>query len=405
MPNDSVCIRCKKPVKEGIKCVRCGNISHKCCLVILKKEFIGKDSVLCCNDSENELENGENQSPGGLQASSELDSIKISYLEKIISNKDEIIENQKIAIKALTEQLELLKQLKTNNSSGPPNISSSTGIVNKPSSSTTHADKTIKKAYVANALHHIESERICQSVIDLNKDSDPRPKMLTNFAKKSRSLLTGSLQNSANCTIKASNRTKTTALNIVHYHATNMDVATSENELLTYLVQFAPNIKVKKLNARFPEEYSSFKLSLPVEETQSILNAEIWPHGADLKGDFLLKIPGPTRGYGLSQDEEDYNEQFGSAEKEQDEELSNSVLERSRSASQSPTVETPSRANYVDSQNIVIDGEPNSSLSSAASASPARPSRSQLAQSVGCFVVSAAIVALLARREAPATMM
>ncbi|KAG5875648.1 hypothetical protein JTB14_003492 [Gonioctena quinquepunctata] len=55
----------------------------------------------------------------------------------------------------------------------------------------------------------------------------------------------------------------------------------------------------------------------------------------------LYEIPGPTRGYGLSLDEEDYNEQMGSAE--QDEEISNSVVERSKSVSVYSTVETPSR--------------------------------------------------------------
>ncbi|KAH0818483.1 hypothetical protein GEV33_004309 [Tenebrio molitor] len=47
----------------------------------------------------------------------------------------------------------------------------------------------------------------------------------------------------------------------------------------------------------------------------------------------LYEIPGPTRVYSLSLDEEDYNEQFGSAEREQDEELSNSVVERGRAMS------------------------------------------------------------------------
>ncbi|KAF2885575.1 hypothetical protein ILUMI_20598 [Ignelater luminosus] len=39
----------------------------------------------------------------------------------------------------------------------------------------------------------------------------------------------------------------------------------------------------------------------------------------------LYEIPGPTRAYNLPFDEEDYGEQFGSAEREQDEDFSNSV--------------------------------------------------------------------------------
>ncbi|CAG9857073.1 unnamed protein product [Phyllotreta striolata] len=90
----------------------------------------------------------------------------------------------------------------------------------------------------------------------------------------------------------------------------------------------------------------------------------------------LYEIPGPTRGYSVSLDEEDYNEQLGSAEKEQDEDLSNNVLENSGQNSQYPTVETPSRANYVDDQNAAIDGESNSAPSLASISAPVRLLRS-----------------------------
>lgn len=53
-------------------------------------------------------------------------------------------------------------------------------------------------------------------------------------------------------------------------------------------------------------------------------------NGLRVCGNFVSEIPGPTRVYSLSLDEEDYNEQFGSAEREQDEDMSNSVLERGR---------------------------------------------------------------------------
>jgi hypothetical protein len=55
--------------------------------------------------------------------------------------------------------------------------------------------------------------------------------------------------------------------------------------------------------------------------------------GRRVREGFVAEIPGPTRVYSLSLDEEDYNEQFGSAEREQDEELSNSVVERGRAMS------------------------------------------------------------------------
>ncbi|XP_030748054.1 lachesin-like [Sitophilus oryzae] len=68
----------------------------------------------------------------------------------------------------------------------------------------------------------------------------------------------------------------------------------------------------------------------------------------------LYEIPGPTRIYSdLSPDEEDYNDQLGSAERDQEEEFSNSVLEKSRSivpsSSEPPRKGTHSsiRSNHV----------------------------------------------------------
>ncbi|XP_060531570.1 lachesin-like [Cylas formicarius] len=65
----------------------------------------------------------------------------------------------------------------------------------------------------------------------------------------------------------------------------------------------------------------------------------------------LYEIPGPTRNYaGLSLDEEDYNDQLGSAERDHDEELSNNVLEKSRSGSP-PSSQSPPSGTHSFSRN------------------------------------------------------
>ncbi|XP_049817782.1 lachesin-like, partial [Aethina tumida] len=57
----------------------------------------------------------------------------------------------------------------------------------------------------------------------------------------------------------------------------------------------------------------------------------------------VYEIPGPTRGYAIAIDEEDYNEQQGSAERDDD--MSNSVLERGRGSH--TTTRTSDRDNSV----------------------------------------------------------
>ncbi|KAF7266455.1 hypothetical protein GWI33_020222 [Rhynchophorus ferrugineus] len=72
----------------------------------------------------------------------------------------------------------------------------------------------------------------------------------------------------------------------------------------------------------------------------------------------LYEIPGPTRAYnGLSPDEEDYNDQLGSAERDQEEEFSNNILERSRSFAPSSS-EAPRKGTHSSIRsNHVADGD------------------------------------------------
>ncbi|CAH2008746.1 unnamed protein product [Acanthoscelides obtectus] len=62
----------------------------------------------------------------------------------------------------------------------------------------------------------------------------------------------------------------------------------------------------------------------------------------------LYEIPGPTKPYGPSIDEEDYNEQFGSAEREEDVQLSN----LDNASYQESTTEAPPRVNYMNNKVI-----------------------------------------------------
>lgn len=79
-----------------------------------------------------------------------------------------------------------------------------------------------------------------------------------------------------------------------------------------------------------------------------------------------VEITGPTRKNSLRTDEEDYDDQFGSAEREHDEEMSNRIMQRNRPTSLT-TLGTPPQGGtpYGDSStydnHVPIDQAPNCS--------------------------------------------
>lgn len=91
--------------------------------------------------------------------------------------------------------------------------------------------------------------------------------------RTNRSVLVGKGVSLKDCPVKAAARTTKHK----EYHATNLDVDTNENELCQYLKGFAPNVLVEKLVPRHPDRYSSFKITVPPEEADQILDADIWP--------------------------------------------------------------------------------------------------------------------------------
>ncbi|CAH1099375.1 unnamed protein product [Psylliodes chrysocephalus] len=261
-----------------------------------------------------------------------VDAIKITYLEKILEEKERTIANQVIAIQSLTQQVDLLKHMIPLFSVPTPHEDtlhdhSGTDEHRKPICQhpvqTDKKNNTIPKTSVAQALHNAETLRVCNSIINLNDDSSQdqnpsnTPKWPTYFAhqmshqrsvhrnsqnyttrdnnnkRSTKSLLVGTLQHSGECSLRASQKAFEPPLvhksKVNSYHATNFEVNTSDLELSSHLAQFAPNVKVEKLNARRPDDYASFKISLPSDESQALMDSKIWPYGVVLNHFFPSK--------------------------------------------------------------------------------------------------------------------
>ncbi|CAH1107832.1 unnamed protein product [Psylliodes chrysocephalus] len=103
----ALCERCKNPAKSGLRCVTCGTISHNSCVPGLKNiVYIDNESINCCIDN-NDLP----KIPSVVEHSTEnINEVKIKFLEQLLQQKDLVISNQEIAIKALQGQINLLTE-------------------------------------------------------------------------------------------------------------------------------------------------------------------------------------------------------------------------------------------------------------------------------------------------------
>lgn len=291
------CTRCKNPARTGIKCIRCGKVSHKSCLKILKTaKFIDDDTVICCTETDDQLSIpgkslhisvSDASTDTNLSTTESLDKARISYLEEIIRLKDLIISNQSIAIRSLNEQIILLKNSKSVLCSPPPThkATSQQSNINVKPVATTSTNSLISDKAVSNAIHNARALNTCNKIINLEDDKIKVP--TTRPKTRTRSILIGSQESTSNCPFKAA---ITSAPDRPYeYHVTNLDVNTDVDILSGYLKSFSPNIIVEKLSSKNPLKYSSFKLTVPSNESSSILDSNVWPCGVVLNRFFPSK--------------------------------------------------------------------------------------------------------------------
>lgn len=329
--NDLKCKRCKNPALTGMKCINCGKTSHKSCLKILQSKqqhikFLDDNNVVCCNDDT--VSEPTDSSISLISTSNSVDPnvLKIQYLEEIIRQKDLIISNQSTAIIALKDQIVLINHLKSYEN--PPKLHPNESVTSKQSVNGDIAQPNkgaIKKqasAKVSNkkqtaalcdadtvngkvplfsgpsvsgAIQNALANRVCEDIVNLNSDIQVGGNISIHSKKsisrpKPRSILVGSMSNNDNCPIKAA----PPAVVLRHFHVTNLDPSVTVDTLMSYLKQFVLGVKVIALPSRYPSNYSSFKVSVPVSDVQSILNQDIWPKDVKVNWFFLPRRPQTT---------------------------------------------------------------------------------------------------------------
>lgn len=309
------CVRCKQPIKTGLKCTRCGRLAHKACTKLMKNvQLLSSEKMICCVDStipSDEAAVVQDDLMQDLDTAGDINKITIKYLEELIRQKDMTIHNQNIAIAALKDHNEYLKrhiqgtgtiaqqskrqdkQLYSKAVAGPSGKSGTIAPATVPASASQTAPLTVPAAVqeriiikqdVSRALQNVETRRICEKVINL--ESDKKEMHSRRTPRANRSILVGSGADMGTCPFRSAPLIK-----FNEYHVTNFEVGVTDEALGAYLKTFAPNVAVKKLVSRYPDKYASFKITVPRDEAEKLLVSEIWPSNVVLNRFFPARRP------------------------------------------------------------------------------------------------------------------
>lgn len=82
-----------------------------------------------------------------------------------------------------------------------------------------------------------------------------------------------------------------------HFYASRLSTETTDTSLTGYLNDKNFNdVMVVKMNSKFPNIYSSFKVSVPAKDKEKLFRSEIWPNNAVVSPffQFLLRKKNQT---------------------------------------------------------------------------------------------------------------
>lgn len=310
MADKIVCFYCgKAAAKQFIKCTKCDKAFHNSCAERGKVKFISETEINCvkCMENDNEVLAGNTN----LLMFRDLIKAKEDIIEdkmKIIALKDEIITELHEKIRLLNEKIHFIKSCnnkgevsKVMNPNSHQIQFSSDLKYNRlhKEGSTPIMDK--ESNLKLSKVQEIESKQkeIANKVIYINNDENQQEVNTKSIEKQ----LTIEKENSSNnwsTVVKRRSKTskkiegcaeKTTISGVprrAHLHVYRLNPETTEEMLLNFLKgkQFE-NISCEAMKSKHPNEYSSFKVSVPMDQLEKIKCPEIWPKGVYINRFFV----------------------------------------------------------------------------------------------------------------------
>lgn len=330
-----ICKICKNNVaKNFLECEKCKSIFHQSCARLSKGVKVISDTLINCCGVESCDANSEAffDAMKSLSVDSKMDVTIFTY---IIKQKDMLIHELQDKIKILNEHVEMLKKFNTfqtcekEQNVMKPNVEAKNFSyknfdrqlsVNKPvdkvgsqkqlnvlsdakeqkvkgNEPSVQINKNRKQ--LSAELLNVESKLKCNQLINLTHDtqidlpscSNDKPPDITenewkevNYSKppsRKRRMIVGSNKHSS---IKGVRK-------LAYLHVSRVDQATSAVDLEELLRKSFSEVNCESVKPRYPNLYSSFKVTIFEENFRKAMDPTIWPDGACISKFFLKRPP------------------------------------------------------------------------------------------------------------------
>ncbi|KAJ3642514.1 hypothetical protein Zmor_025284 [Zophobas morio] len=316
-----ICRKCKSKVVSALKCISCDNVYHlSCAKGVSYVKILDSKSLVCCDKvkmppvvcEDSEFFEAMEQMSGPEK------KVDIAVFNYIIKQKDEIIKELRDRVKTQSEMIDIL--IKSSNNLGGStdcSLSSMDAFSSKSMNknvSGVEARKVVNKSEpeIRNTIIYPNTNS-CNEV-DLNNSSDngknPSEKEVTGDTLKRRPkasrLIIGSADiasSSGSSDLSSSDHdfVAVTRKKSSHIHITRVNPNVDVNKITDYIKfklksheevlknKRLPDFKLIKLDSKFPELYSSFKLTIDFVYQNDILAASFWPKGVAVRKFFQSK--------------------------------------------------------------------------------------------------------------------
>lgn len=75
-----------------------------------------------------------------------------------------------------------------------------------------------------------------------------------------------------------------------YVHVSRLDSKTTADSVSNYLNQIIPGCSCEMLNSKFPNIYSSFKITVSLDDVSKVMNPSVWPMGVRINRFFHRRV-------------------------------------------------------------------------------------------------------------------
>lgn len=341
IPYILTCKRCKAKLINGLKCTLCQNVFHNSCAKLIgNMKFIDENHVQCCESANEDVLvknlEGDKEEPlinvkccGSYNESSKINETEVEFLKAltelsdsenkidvrivnyIIQQKDCLITEKDRVIVELREKVDILMN-QLSFSSNISKFEKSSKVINKSKLGHVNLGEVKQISDNTEIAGLFISEENCNSVqtrsiieADCNvQNSDIKIKTnnivsTENIQNKSDEEWTSVVKKNSHKYHKRlivnGNNSQVMGLKTVpkktFLFISRLDPTTTVDMMNKFVKLSFPEAHCELLNSKFPNLYSSFKVTINLNNLDRALDATEWPQGALVTRFFQKKIP------------------------------------------------------------------------------------------------------------------